>query len=59
MSSTIAISTPIELADGRVLLGRQVDQVAARLDLDRGLGGLGRRDQRLAVRLLDSPGVVE
>ena len=53
VSSTIAISTPIELADRRVLLGGEVDQHAARLDLNGGLGGLAGGDQRLAVLLLD------
>ena len=33
VSSTIAIATPIELADRRVLLGGEVDQDAALLDL--------------------------
>ena len=47
-----------EFADGGRLLGRQVDQDAARLDLNLWLGGLARRDQRLAVRLLDIPGLL-
>ena len=57
VSSTIAISTPMSSPTGAVLLGRQVDQDAARLDLDLRLGGLGGRDQRLAVVLRDVPGV--
>ena len=46
-----------ELADRGLLLGRQVDQDAARLDLNLRLGGLAGRDQRLAVLLLDLPGL--
>ena len=48
-----------ELADRGLLLGRQIDQNAARLDLNLRLGGLAGGDQRLAVLLLDLPGSVE
>ena len=47
-----------ELADGRLLLGGEVDQDAARGHLDAAfLGGLGGRQQLLAVRLLEVAGL--
>ena len=50
----IAISDADELADRRLLLGREVDEHAARGDLDAvALGGLAGVEQRLAVLLLD------
>ena len=45
-----------KLADGGLLLGRQVDQIAAGLDLNLRLGILARRDQRLAVLFSIRPG---
>ncbi len=46
-----------ELADRGLLLYREIDQDAARLDLNLRLGGLAGCDQRLAVLLLDFPGL--
>ena len=54
VSRRIAMATPIELADRCLLLGREVDEDAARGDVDAAaLAGLGRLQERLAVGLVE------
>ena len=55
VSSTIAMSTPTSSPMGASCSAARSIRIAARLDLDLGLGRLAGGDQRLAVLLVDLP----